>query len=142
MVAQALVETTTIMAEEGDKNKCPRCSGKVFEAEKMMSNKGVFHKKCFTCLDCHRALDASLVTDGFEVSLFSYLVAPKYLGINQKRILDMFFQDGQIFCPNCYTKKYGPTAKVTDEADAIKGQEALRNAKPSDPSVKVIKLIR
>ena len=68
IVAQSMVETTTILADEGDKNKCPRCSGKVFEAEKMASNKGLFHRKCFNCQDCHRALDFSSVNDGPEES--------------------------------------------------------------------------
>jgi hypothetical protein len=67
VVAQAMTETTAILADDGDKNKCPRCSGKVFEAEKMTSNRSVFHKKCFNCQDCHRALDPSLVNDGHEV---------------------------------------------------------------------------
>ena len=80
IVAQSMVETTTILADEGDKNKCPRCSGKVFEAEKMASNKGVFHRKCFNCQDCHRALDASSVNDGPE--------------------------DGCIFCNLCYQKRF------------------------------------
>lgn len=71
--AQAMVETTTIMAEEGDVNKCPRCNGKVFEAERMASSKNVFHKKCFNCLDCHRSLDSSLVNEGPDVSYFPCL---------------------------------------------------------------------
>ena len=66
-VARAMVGTASILAEEGDPNKCPKCKGKVFEAEKMQSNRGVFHKNCFKCIDCHRALDPSLVFDGFQV---------------------------------------------------------------------------
>ena len=34
----------SILADEGDINKCLRCNGKVFEAERMASNKSVFHK--------------------------------------------------------------------------------------------------
>ena len=59
-------------------------NGKVFEAERMASNKSVFHKKCFTCQDCHRPLDSSLFNDGPG-------------------------EDGLIFCNNCYLKRYGPT---------------------------------
>jgi len=91
IVAQSMVETTTIMADEGDKNKCPRCSGKVFEAEKMTSNKSIFHRKCFTCQDCRRALDASLVNDGPE--------------------------DGTIFCSTCYQRKFGPTVRILLQVD-------------------------
>ena len=67
-VAKAMVGTTSILAQEGDPNMCPRCKGKVFEAEKIQSNRGMFHKNCFKCIDCHRALDPSLVFDGFQVS--------------------------------------------------------------------------
>lgn len=63
-LARAVVDTTAIMADSSDPFRCPRCNGKVFEAEKMASNNGVFHKKCFTCGDCRRALDPALVTDG------------------------------------------------------------------------------
>jgi hypothetical protein len=68
-----MVGTTSILAEEGDPNKCPRCKGKVFEAEKMQSNRGIFHKNCFKCIDCQRALDPSLVFDGFQVSSFFFV---------------------------------------------------------------------
>merc|ERR1719383_678895 len=33
-----LLSTTTIMAEEGDKSACPRCNGKVFHNERVVSN--------------------------------------------------------------------------------------------------------
>ena len=79
IVAQSMVQTTTILAEEGDKNKCPRCSGKVFEAEKMASNNGVFHRKCFNCQDCHRALDASSVNDGPKYPFVNGVILSKLL---------------------------------------------------------------
>ena len=44
-------------------------------------------QKCFTCQDCHRALDSSSFNDGPE--------------------------DGLIFCNNCYLKRYGPTSKLS-----------------------------
>ncbi len=37
----------TIMAAEGDESKCPRCSRKVFEAERMKTSVGSFHPACF-----------------------------------------------------------------------------------------------
>ena len=89
ILAQSMVETTKIMADEGDTNKCPKCNGKVFEAERMASNKNVYHRKCFTCYDCHRALDPSSVNDGPE--------------------------DGMIFCTNCYQKRFGPTVRLDSE---------------------------
>ena len=49
-LSKSAVETTAIMAEEGDKFACPSCKGKVFPAEKMSTSNGVvFHKKCFVC---------------------------------------------------------------------------------------------
>jgi hypothetical protein len=36
----------------------------------MQSNRGIFHKNCFKCIDCQRALDPSLVFDGFQVATF------------------------------------------------------------------------
>ena len=37
VLARATVETWVIKAEKGDQNCCPKCDGKVFEAEKMVS---------------------------------------------------------------------------------------------------------
>ena len=49
-LSKSAVETTAIMAEEGDRFACPTCKGKVFPAEKMSTSNGVvFHKKCFVC---------------------------------------------------------------------------------------------
>ena len=70
-------------------------NGKVFEAERMASNKSVFHKKCFTCQDCHRPLDSSLFNDGPG-------------------------EDGLIFCNNCYLKRYGPTNTKISYYDEFK----------------------
>lgn len=46
-----------IKADLGDADGCPRCGGKVFEAEKMMVGHGVYHKKCFSCRVCFRPMD-------------------------------------------------------------------------------------
>ena len=40
-------ETSSIKGEGNE--ACPRCQGKVFEAEKMKTKTHVWHKKCFTC---------------------------------------------------------------------------------------------
>ena len=34
------LDTTSILGEQGDKRRCPRCSGKVFDAEKMVAASG------------------------------------------------------------------------------------------------------
>ena len=37
MLARSTVETWVIKGEKGDQDTCPKCSGKVFEAEKMVT---------------------------------------------------------------------------------------------------------
>lgn len=58
----ANLETWTIQAGEDD-NPCPRCNGKVFDAEKMASLSHVYHKKCFTCKECARLMDQFIACD-------------------------------------------------------------------------------
>ena len=73
--------------------------GKVFEAEKMTSKSGLYHKKCFTCGNCKRALDYQLCTEG---------------------------PDGNVYCKLCYSHMYGHKAKPdlnTADVAAIQGQE-------------------
>jgi len=70
-----------IKGEEEDKETCPRCGGKVFHAERMLSKNHSFHKPCFTCLECQRPLDSMTCCDS---------------------------PDGEIFCKACYGKNFGP----------------------------------
>jgi hypothetical protein len=88
----ANVETWTIQGRESD-NPCPRCNGKVFEAEKMTSMNHIYHKKCFTCKECLRPMDQFLACD-----------AP----------------DGEVVCRPCYQKKYSCTAFTLSGADMLK----------------------
>lgn len=37
ILARSTIETWVIKAEKGDFNACPKCDGKVFEAEKMVT---------------------------------------------------------------------------------------------------------
>ena len=37
MLARATIETWVIKAERGERDCCPKCDGKVFEAEKMVT---------------------------------------------------------------------------------------------------------
>ncbi|XP_023347272.1 muscle LIM protein Mlp84B isoform X2 [Eurytemora carolleeae] len=75
-------KTNTIMAPEGDINRCLRCFGKVFQAERRMSSHGVYHKACFRCaeVECGRFLDSVSYCDS---------------------------DTGKIFCPTCYNKVHG-----------------------------------
>ena len=54
---QAQSDPSLIKGTESD--SCPRCEGKVFEAEKMQSSKFMFHKSCFNCCQCKHMLDYS-----------------------------------------------------------------------------------
>lgn len=46
VLARSIVETWVIKAEKGDPDCCPKCDGKVFEAEKMVTGSVSF----ITCL--------------------------------------------------------------------------------------------
>lgn len=72
-------DTTSIKAAAGE--GCPRCGGAVFAAEQQLAKGTMWHKKCFSCSDCHRPLDSMLACDG---------------------------PNKEIFCRACYGKTYGP----------------------------------
>ena len=79
--ARSVVDTTSIPAYQGDLSACPRCFGKVFEAEKMVAKSGIYHKKCFSCQACKRLLDGLTATDA----------------------------QGYLLCTSCYKKNFGPS---------------------------------
>ena len=58
-------KTTTILAGKGDADQCPRCLGRVFQAEQVLSANAVYHKACFRCaeVECGRALDSTSYCD-------------------------------------------------------------------------------
>ena len=93
------VDTSVIPGEDGDRESCPKCNGKVFEAEKMITKRGLYHKKCFACIKCKHQLDYFLAIEG---------------------------PDDEVYCKVCYKRNYGPggrsqfgdnTIFQTDEAD-------------------------
>ena len=93
------VDTSIIRGDDGEKETCPKCSGKVFEAEKMITKRGLYHKKCFACFQCKHQLDYFLAIEG---------------------------PDDEVYCKVCYGKNYGPGGKnfigdntifPTDESD-------------------------
>ena len=86
------VDTTSIAAG-ADEEGCPRCGGKVFEAERRSARSGDYHQRCFTCLDCHRIMDYFTACDG---------------------------PDGDIYCKSCYNKRYHVTElRVADSDKAM-----------------------
>ena len=84
--AKSISESHIIQAEYGDPFGCPRCAGKVFEAEKMKMKNGCYHKKCFTCIECHRPMDYSLAVDGPE----------------------------EVYCSPCFQRNFGPQSFKPD----------------------------
>lgn len=60
---------------------CQRCGFPVYEAEKMISKNRHWHKRCFSCGDCHKSLDSTNLCDG---------------------------PDNEIYCRGCYNRHYGP----------------------------------
>ena len=68
-----------ISAQEGDPHACPRCQGKVYEAEKMIAGDRWYHNHCFTCADCNHQLEYQNSMSG---------------------------PNGDIFCKTCYVRSY------------------------------------
>lgn len=60
---------------------CRRCGYAVYAAEQMISKNGIWHRRCFSCVDCKRSLDSTNQND-----------AP----------------DGEIYCRGCYGRNFGP----------------------------------
>jgi len=107
MLARSTVETWVIKAEKGEQDCCPKCDGRVFEAEKMVTASGAwYHRNCFRCEDCNRLLDSLTNNDG---------------------------PDGKLYCKKCYNKKYGPQTRSSDidhkmlDLSVIKSSDEKKN---------------
>ncbi|KAL7079249.1 hypothetical protein ACQ4LE_001334 [Meloidogyne hapla] len=61
-------------------SNCKRCTGRVYEAEKVVAASEVWHKCCFRCLRCGRSLEPGKFSD----------------------------RAGEIYCNSCYAKEFGP----------------------------------
>jgi len=60
---------------------CPRCGGRVYQAEEMLAMGKGWHKHCFHCIECNKKLDSLTHNDG---------------------------PDKEIYCKLCYNRKFGP----------------------------------
>ncbi|XP_072743645.1 muscle LIM protein Mlp84B isoform X4 [Anoplolepis gracilipes] len=67
--------------KRNDGHGCSRCGYPVYAAEQMISKNRVWHKRCFSCGECHRSLDSTNLNDG---------------------------PDGDIYCRGCYSRNFGP----------------------------------
>ena len=65
-------KTTAILAKTGDPDQCPRCLGKVFQAEQVFSANAVYHKACFRCaeVECGKSLDSTSYCDSPQGSQY------------------------------------------------------------------------
>uniref|UniRef100_A0A8C5EF44 Cysteine and glycine-rich protein 3-like n=1 Tax=Gouania willdenowi TaxID=441366 RepID=A0A8C5EF44_GOUWI len=68
------------MPNWGGGAKCGACEKTVYHAEEIQCNGRSFHKICFICMTCRKALDSTTVAA----------------------------HESEIYCKSCYGKKYGP----------------------------------
>ena len=89
MLARSTVETWVIKAEKDSQDCCPKCGGKVFEAEKMVTANGKwFHRNCFRCVTCNNMLDSLNNNDGPDGNLYCKMCYRRVLGRNSDPILN------------------------------------------------------
>ena len=67
------MDVKAIQGDENDKLTCPRCNGKVFEAERCVTRVGSFHKSCFSCVECNKKLDSVTCCEGKLKPLSTYI---------------------------------------------------------------------
>ena len=82
--------------------RCPRCTGKVFPAEMFSMRNGKYHRKCFSCSQCKRALDYNIACDG---------------------------PNSEIFCQPCYTKHFGAHVLYSQMEDKSNRTELIKPSK-------------
>jgi hypothetical protein len=61
------MDVKAIPGEKGDRGCCPRCEGKVFEAERMVTRVGSFHRNCYSCIECNKKLDSTTCCEGITM---------------------------------------------------------------------------
>ena len=104
MLARSTVETWVIKADKDSRDCCPKCEGKVYEAEKMVTANGKwYHKNCFRCATCGNQLDSLNNNDG---------------------------PDGAIYCKMCYKDKYGPQNRPSDIDLKARNTASIKNEDP------------
>ena len=97
ILAAALAHTSVILATEGARDRCPRCSGKVFEAEKVVTAGGVYHRQCLVCQGCGRGLQEA--------------------GQGQAG------PEGGLYCAQCYARTYGPVGRPASQPRMVRAKE-------------------
>ncbi|XP_076304032.1 muscle LIM protein 1-like [Tachypleus tridentatus] len=95
--------------------KCPKCSKSVYAAEEILAAGQKWHKNCFKCGLCQKRLDSTNASE----------------------------HDSQIFCKQCYGRKFGPKGYGfgqgagtlnMDTGVHLGNTETLMSNKPTDPN--------
>ena len=86
--ARSHVETKSIVATGGEEG-CPRCGGRVFQAERRVAAGAAYHVACFSCQECKKLLDQ---TTACEV-------------------------EGDLLCKGCFTRIHHVSQLKVAEAD-------------------------
>merc|ERR1711964_769157 len=76
--------TAAVGAGGGDAGtgpKCPRCGKTVYDAERAIGSTVPWHKSCYRCKECNKALDSTNVSA----------------------------HENEVYCKNCYGKNFGPS---------------------------------
>jgi len=94
------MDVKAIPGEDGDKMTCPRCDGKVFEAERMVTRVGSYHKSCFSCIECSKKLDSTTCCEG---------------------------PDMEIYCKSCYSFEFGAKSRFRPRAGRMNRARAVPN---------------
>ncbi|NXC15701.1 CSRP3 protein, partial [Corythaeola cristata] len=106
------------MPNWGGGAKCGACEKTVYHAEEIQCNGRSFHKTCFLCMGCRKALDSTTVAA----------------------------HESEIYCKTCYGRKYGPKGigfgqgagcLSTDTGDHLGlnlQQGSPKSARPSTPT--------
>lgn len=76
----ANLNTSKYAQKYGGAEKCPRCGGPVYAAEKVIGAGKPWHKNCFRCAKCGKSLESTTLTE----------------------------KEGEIYCKGCYAKNFGP----------------------------------
>eukprot|EP00122_Pirum_gemmata_P019184 Pgem_evm1s17966 len=72
--------TTNLTKIKSSTDRCPRCNDRVYAAEALRSEAGIFHKKCFSCYDCKKKIEKG----------------------SEKE------HEKEVYCKACYSSSYGP----------------------------------
>ncbi|RNA08070.1 cysteine and glycine-rich 2 [Brachionus plicatilis] len=87
--------------------KCAKCDKFVYKAEETRAANKTYHKLCFKCYNCNKLLEPNILTE----------------------------HQGDLYCKNCYGKKFGPKGYGYGSGAGILSSESpSSNSLPQTPS--------